>query len=134
MAFTYNINGILEVSAVDCYTKASVKTTVVSGYKQLSTQQIAAIKGQMEGMKYLPREQEERKAILAMGERLYAETVGDARRYVEQALGYYQHAWSTSSPIQIRKAGKRVMQMLLNVEVEQNYSVFEEFFDDSREE
>lgn len=69
-----------------------------------------------------------------MGERLYAETVGDARRYVEQALGYYQHAWSTSSPIQIRKAGKRVMQMLLNVEVEQNYSVFEEFFDDSREE
>ncbi len=134
VAFTYNINGILEVSAVDCYTKASVKTTVVSGYKQLSTQQIAAIKGQMEGMKYLPREQEERKAILAMGERLYAETVGDARRYVEQALGYYQHAWSTSSPIQIRKAGKRVMQMLLNVEVEQNYSVFEEFFDDSREE
>lgn len=130
VSFTYNINGILEVSAVNCSTGDSVKTTVASGYRHLSPGQVAAIKGQMEDMKYLSREQEERKAILAMGERLYAETTGDTRRYVEWALGYYHHAWSTSSPVQIRKAGKTVMQMLLHVEVEQNYSVFEEFFDD----
>lgn len=133
VAFTYNINGILEISAVDCATKNTVKTTMVSGYKQLSSQQVAAIKGQMENMKFLSKEQEERKAILAMGERLYAETTGDKRQYVEQAMRYYYHAWYTSSPVQIRKAGKKVMQMLLNVEVEQNFSVFEDFFDDTDE-
>lgn len=133
VAFTYNINGILEISAVDCATKNTVKTTMVSGYKQLSSQQVAAIKGQMENMKFLSKEQEERKAILAMGERLYAETTGDRRQYVEQAMRYYYHAWYTSSPVQIRKAGKRVMQMLLNVEVEQNFSVFEDLFDDTDE-
>lgn len=125
VTFTYNINGILEVTAVSNSTNQTVNAVIVSGYKQLSIGQIAAKKEQIEAMQYLSREEEERKALLSMAERLYAETSGKVREYIEHLIIQYNHVWSTHSPIRIRKAGQSIMQRLLGIDISLKQSFFE---------
>lgn len=121
----YNINGILEVKVVSDSTGETVNATFVSGYKRLSAEQIATKKEQMDSIRFLSREEEDRAAILAMGERLYAETTGRMRQYIESIINSYLYAWSTKSPIQIRKQGMAAMQKLLAADMGLKQSVFQ---------
>lgn len=123
--FTYDINGILQVSVVSDSTGEKAEATFVSGYRRLTEKQLAAQKAQLEAMSFLSREEEERKAIMAMAERLYAQTNGDVRFYIEQAIAFYNNAWLSKSPILIRKRGSEVMQRLLAVEISLRKNVFD---------
>jgi len=125
VTFTYNINGILEVTVVSDSTGETANSTLISGYKRLSAEQIATKKEQMETLRFLSKEEEERKAILAMGERLYAETTGQVRQYIESIMGQYHYAWTTGSPIAIRKQGVIAMQKLLAVDMRLKQSLFQ---------
>lgn len=117
VTFTYNINGILEVQAVSDSTSQAVNAVLVSGFKQLSAKQVAAKREQLEAFSYLSKEEEEHKAILAMAERLYAETSGELREYVGRLIRGYTYAWNTHSPIRIRKTAKNVMQQLIGIDM-----------------
>lgn len=125
VTFVYNINGILEVTVVSESTGETVNASIVSGYNRLSMEQLAARKERIESMKFLSKEEEARKAILAMGERLYAETTGNSREYIASYISYYNHMWATKSPIRIRKAGKEVLQRLLTMEVWLKKNIFD---------
>lgn len=130
VTFAYDINGILDVSVVSNSTGEKVNATFVSGYRQLTEKQLAVKKARMEAMSFLSREEEERKAIMAMAERLYAQTSGDLRGYIEQAIALYNHAWNSKSPIRIRKWGSEVMQRLLAIELSLRKNVFDFEVDD----
>lgn len=130
VTFAYDINGILEVSVVSDSTGEKVNATFVSGYKHLTEKQLAAKKERMESMSFLSREEEERKAILAMAERLYAQTSGDLRGHIEQAIALYNNAWKSKSPIRIRKWGSEVMRRLLAIEISLRKNVFDFELDD----
>ncbi len=126
VTFAYNINGILEVSAVSNSTGQERSTTLVSGLRQLSPGQLSEKREWLDAQQHLLREEEERKAILSMADRLFAETSGQARAYVEQIIEYYNYAWKSKSPIWIRKAGKKVLQKLLAVDMRMRQSMFDE--------
>lgn len=125
VTFAYDINGILEVSVVSNSTGEKVNATFVSGYSHLSEKQLAAKKERMEAMSFLTREEEERKAIMAMAERLYAQTSGELRCHIEQAIALYNNAWESKSPIRIRKWGSEVMRRLLTIEISLRKNVFD---------
>lgn len=130
VTFAYDINGILEVSVVSNSTGEKVNATFVSGYRHLTEKQLADKKARMEAMSFLSREEEERKAIIAMAERLYAQTSGDLRCHIEQAIAIYNNAWNTKSPIRIRKWGSEVMRRLLAIEISLRKNVFDFEVDD----
>lgn len=125
VTFAYNINGILEVEVASRTTGEKVSSTFVSGYRHLSLEQIAAKKEQMENLQFLTEEEEVRKAVHALGERLYAETTGDLREYVSQLISIFNHFWSQGSLIRIRRCGALIMQKLLAMEMGLKMSAFE---------
>ena len=141
VTFSYDINGILEVNAMNPSTGNTANTTIVSGYRRLSQEQLEAQRGEIDGLKRLSKELEEQKAIFAMGERLYAQTTGGLRDAVERTLDYYRCVCNSHSPIRIRKAGRGVLQFFLNAEIQRKRTVFdtlefqwEDLFEESEEE
>ena len=126
VTFTYNINGILEVFVASDSTGEKKSATLVSGLWQLSPEQISEKKEWLLAQKHLLQEEEERKAILLMAERLFAQTSGACREYVDQMIQYYNYAWNSKSPVQIRKAAKKVLQGLLAVDMRSRQSLFDE--------
>lgn len=139
VTFTYNINGLLEVSVVGDSTGKQKKVEMLSGYRQLSKEQFAARKKQLETMQYLSGEEEQHKTILALAERLFEETTGRVRQYIGFFIEYYNSAWNSKSPIRIRQVGREVLKNLLAVEMQLKQSVFEpgmfeEEFEDSKTE
>lgn len=117
VTFTYNINGILEVFAVSGSTGQEKKAAFVSGRGHLSPEQLSLKQEWIRSQQHLLQEEEQRRAILSMADRLFAETSGALREYVEQVIQYYNHAWKSKSLIRIRKAGKEVLQALLGVDM-----------------
>ena len=126
VTFTYNINGILEVFAASSSTGQEKSAAFVSGRGQFSPEQLLQKQDWIQAQQHLLQEEEERKAILSMADRLFAETSGAAREYVEQVIQYYNHAWKSKSLIRIRKAGKAVLQSLLAVDMRLRQSMFDE--------
>lgn len=126
VTFTYNINGILEVLVVSNSTGEERSAKLVSGRMQLSPEELLQKQEWLQSQQQLLREEEERKAILSMAERLFAETSGPVRGYVEQMIQYYNDAWKSKSLIRIRKAGKAVLQGLLAVDMRLRQSMFDE--------
>ena len=126
ITFTYNINGILEVFAESDSTGQKKSTTLVSGLRQLSKEELSEKREWLEAQQRLLQEEEERGAILLMAERLFAETSGALREYVDQVIQYYNYDWKSKSPVRIRRAGKRVLQALLAVDMRLKQSMFDE--------
>lgn len=125
VSFTYNINGILEVFVASNSTGEKKTATLVSGSRQLSPEKLSEKREWLLAQQYLLQEEEERKAILLMGERLFSQTSGTRREYVDQIIQYYNYAWKSKSPVRIRKAGKRVLQELIALDM-QLRSIFDE--------
>ena len=67
-------------------------------------------------LKLHPREQEEYRAMLARGERLYAATIGGLREEVGRMLDWYQQQLSTQETLRIAKATKKIDQFFDQVE------------------
>ncbi len=126
VTFTYNINGILEVFVVGNSTGEERSAKLVSGLWQLSAEELSQKQEWIRAQRQLLQEEEERKAILLMAERLFAETSGAVREYVEQMIQYYNYAWKSKSLIKVRKAGKEVLQGLLAVDMRLRQSMFDE--------
>jgi len=130
VTFVYNINGLLEVSVLGNTTHKEAKAVFVSGYRHMTAEQVSAEREKMEALSFLSREEEEHKAILAMGERLYAETTGQLRQFVGQVIAGYDYVWNTKSPVRIRKQGSETMRKLLAVEMGMKRDPFSSDWDD----
>ena len=105
--FTYDINGILEVEVYSDSTKQRERAVIVGERLHLSQEELDARLAELQKLKIHPMDQEENRLVLARGERLYAESLGDAREQVGRCLGYFQQALETHSPSKIRRAKAR---------------------------
>lgn len=126
VTFTYNINGILEVFVESDSTGEKKSATLVSGLRQFSAEKLFEKREWLLAQQRLLWEEEERKAILLMAKRLFAQTSGTRREYVDQIIQYYNYAWKSKSPVQIRKAGRRVLQELIALDMQLRQSIFDE--------
>lgn len=103
--FTYDINGLLEVEAVN---EAGQAERLVLQNQDMTAEEAERRLRELSRLKLHPREQEECRAMVARGERLYAVTVGELRERVGALLDWYQRVLSTQETLKIAKATKRL--------------------------
>ncbi|MBQ4058842.1 MAG: molecular chaperone HscC [Lachnospiraceae bacterium] len=95
VTYTYDVNSILEVEIKVTSTGEIVKEIIKTNATDMSDEEI---KERMEALSYLkihPREKEENKLLLLRGERLYEESIGNERMYIEYALREFERALDT---------------------------------------
>lgn len=104
VTYTYDINSILEVE-VKVISTQTVTKQIFHGQNVDMTEE--EIKERFETLSYLkihPREREENKYLLLRGERMYEESLGEKRLYLESALHKYEKALNTYDPAVIEDA------------------------------
>lgn len=102
--FTYDINGILEV---DVMSQAGQTGHLLLKKDAISDLEAHRRMKELSALKLHPRDQEQNRAIIARGERLYAETVGNMRYSVGTMLDWFQQQLSSQEPLRIAKAVRR---------------------------
>ena len=116
VTYTYDINSILEVEAKVIST-GKVTKEVFKGQNVDMTDE--EIKERFETLSYLkihPRDREENKYLLLKGERLYEESLGSKRMYVEEALRKYERALNSYDSGLIEQAKKKLKKFIKEIE------------------
>lgn len=116
VTYTYDINSILEVEAKVIST-GKVTKEVFKGQNVDMTDE--EIKERFETLSYLkihPRDREENKYLLLKGERLYEESLGSKRMYVEEALRKYERALNSYDSGLIEQAKKELKKFIKEIE------------------
>lgn len=103
--FTHDINGILEVEAVN---KNGEMARLVLQNREMSDEEVSRRLKELSVLKLHPREREETRALIARAERLYVATVGGLREQVFRILGWYQQILNSQDPLLVAKATKQV--------------------------
>ena len=125
LTFTYDLNGILLVEAVCDATGEQYELMVSGKLKRMNGNKMNEIKKQLKSMEFLSEEEQQKKTIFDMGNRLYENTTGELRSYIENILIRYQMMTASRSRINMRKVGREVLQTLLRIENELKQSVFD---------
>lgn len=92
VTYTYDINSILEVEVKSVSTQKLERQVFKSSNVDMTEEEI---KERFETLSYLkihPRDREENKYLLLRGERIYEESIGEKRGYIEAALHKYEKA------------------------------------------
>ncbi len=119
--YTYDINGILEVDVTVIST--GVKKTIVieknPGY--MSQKEIEERLKELNYMKIHPRDKEENKLLLAKGERLYEEAIGDMRFQISRAIQWFENVLDGQDSKEIEEASKELQELFKEIEQEQEF-------------
>lgn len=116
VTYTYDINSILEVEVKVISTQEVTKQVFRGRDVDMTDEEI---KERLETLSYLkihPRDREENKYLLLRGERIYEESVGDKRMYIEAALHKYEKALDTYDPAVIEDAKREFKEFLEELE------------------
>lgn len=104
VTYTYDINSILEVEVEVVSTKKKIKQVFKDRDLDMSEEEIQERLETLSYLKIHPRDREENKYLLLRGERIYEESVGEERHYVEAALHEYEKALNTYDSAIIEEA------------------------------
>lgn len=112
VTYTYDINSILEVEVKSVSTQKVEKQVFKSSNVDMTDEEI---KERFETLSYLkihPRDREENKYLLLRGERIYEESVGEKRSYIEAALHKYEKALNSYDAGAIEEAKNEFKEFL----------------------
>lgn len=108
--FTYDINGILEVEAVNrAGTKA--REVIVNSGIRMSEEELNQKIAQIKELKYVSREEEKNEFLFARAERLYQESLGEERELVMRNRHWLDSVIKGKNPAAIHAAQKQVGQV-----------------------
>lgn len=96
---------------------------IMSGNNYLTDDEIEARRKKMTKLSFV--EDEENCEIMALAERIYAESVGIIRERIEEIMSYFQRVLRTNSPIKIKKARDKITPMLKEFDAYINRDVFQ---------
>lgn len=112
LRFTYDINGILEVEVVAVATGVQRRAVIEESPGSMSPEEIEARLAALADLKIHPRDQQENHLLLARGERLYEESLGDLREEIAHLLTYFEQVLDRQDELEIKKAAAIVKQQL----------------------
>lgn len=116
VTYTYDINSILEVEVKVISTQKSAKQVFCGQDVNMTQEEIRERLDTLSYLKIHPRDKEENKYLLLLGERIYEESLGDRRIYVESALHKYEKALDTYDSGIIEKAKEEFKKFLEELE------------------
>lgn len=119
--FTYDINGLLEVE-VTVVSNGQVKKMLINQSNvDLTDEEIKAAQEKMENLKTLPWEEEENRALLERGLRLYQETSGDTRQKVSYYISQFEAVLSSQNKEKIRAMADEIKEFFDTIEDEESW-------------
>lgn len=114
--FTYDINGILEVEASVQSTGRKERLVIRNGNAGLSQAEVDARFEALKDIKIHPRDKTENRLLLARGERLFEEALGDRREYIGFLLQQFESVLMTQKTREIEKAAAELKAQLEQLE------------------
>lgn len=124
VTFTYDINGVLEVEAVNRLGE-KVSKTIIDKNTTLTEEEIEEKRKALSEVKVLAADKEENRSIMALAERLYVETDGELQSNVVSCINAFSSALSSNSSIRIRKTREKVAMYLVQINMQVNSSIFD---------
>ncbi len=114
--YTYDINGILEVEVTVVSTGAKKKIIIENNPGNLTPKEIEARLEELKHIKIHPRERTENRLLLAIGERLYEEALGDRRMEIGFMIENFERVLASQNELEIKKASALFKQQLETME------------------
>jgi len=116
--FTYDVNGILEVSARAQADGASNRIVIRNGPDAPSPEQAEERLTALAALKLHPREAAANRLLLARGERLFVQALGITRTMLGDAIGDFEAALVAQDPAAIAAAATRLADTMRTAEGE----------------
>lgn len=116
VTYTYDVNAILEVEVKVVSTGRQVSRVFKGSQVDMTEEEIRERFETLSYLKIHPRDREENKYLLLKGERMYEESTGDRRIFVERALHQYEQALNTYDPGRIEEAKQEFKEFLEDME------------------
>ncbi len=104
VTYTYDINSILEVEVKVVSTEKVMKKVFLGREVDMTPEEIEERLKTLSYLKIHPRDREENKYLLLRGERIYEESLGDDRLFVETNIRKFEKALDTYDPGIIEEA------------------------------
>lgn len=114
--YTYDINGILEVEVVIVETGKKKRILIEKNQGSLSEEEIEERLNTLKDIKIHPRERTENRLLLAKGERLYEESLGEKRVMIEHLLQEFENILARQNEWEIKKAAIKLKTELEKLE------------------
>lgn len=119
--FTYDINGILEVE-VKINSTGLKKTIIIEKNPGILTpEEIEKRLNELKDIKIHPRERSENRLLLAKGERLYEEALGDKRDEIAFLLLEFERVLASQNEHEVKKAAVKLRKQLEHLEKWSDY-------------
>ena len=112
---TYDINGILEVEAMNRLGQRAGKV-IMSRKVRMSEEELERRTAELEAIKRSPREEAANQLVISRGERLYAEALGNDREVISQLLRWFSQVLGEGGPAAMAAARKKAMETLDYIE------------------
>ena len=117
LRYTYDINGLLEVEAIIKSTGIKETLIIENSPGSMTEEEIKKRMLVLENIKIHPRDRTENRLLLARGERLYEEALGEKREYISKLLSEFERILSTQDPRLIEKNVKLFAERLDELEI-----------------
>ncbi|MBB3110837.1 molecular chaperone HscC [Paenibacillus phyllosphaerae] len=99
--YTYDVNGLLEVEVTVVSTGLKKSLVIEKDPGHMTKEEIAGRLEELSGLKIHPRELQDNKWLVARGERLYEERIGEERGEIARLLRLFEEALDQQEPKQI---------------------------------
>ena len=114
--FTYDINGILEVEVTVLTTGQVYRELFLGQNSSLTPEQVQKRLKELSHLKLPPQDREETRALIALGERLYAQSTGRMREVVAESLDYFMKVAEQGAPTTLAREITVFREFLQSVE------------------
>ncbi|MGG3799513.1 Hsp70 family protein [Metabacillus fastidiosus] len=104
--YTYDLNGLLEVEVTILSTGEKKMMIIEQNSGNLTEEEINARMEELKSIKIHPRERTENRLLLAKGERLYEEALGERRQEIAFLLEGFERVLATQNEHDIKKAAQ----------------------------
>lgn len=135
--FTYDINGILEVEAKSLSTQKTISTLLVGPNSGMDENEARRRLAELQALKIHPRDQEENRLLLARGERLWEEALGEDRDTIRQVVERFGETLASQEAGRIARMRRRCEKALDRVEAGlslENFDFGSDFLNEDEEE
>ncbi len=114
--FTYDINGLLEVDTRVAGTEVRRSLVIEGNPGSLSPEEVKTRLHALQALKVHPREQMENRTLLARGDRLFEESLGEKRKLVAAAVARFEAVLARQDPREIERAREELARHLDELE------------------
>ena len=119
--YTYDINGILEVEVITLKTGEKNRMVIEKSPGSMTKEEIENRLNALKDIKIHPRERTENRLLLAKGERMYEESLGDIRDYISLILQKFESIMSRQDERAVKKAAEILKKELDDIEMRLRY-------------